>query len=141
MLLAATFGQDLAEVFPDGGIILLLIFDCRFDQIGEGLDELRSRRVLGCSCLLKCLFCSHLDGRHAFEEHFDEIVARAHLGLVNEASYQRQAFGWSSLVSKARASAAKCLTIAGGISLRRGSIDPNSMSQSSRSCQAFKCES
>ena len=47
MLLAATFGQDLAEVFPDGGIILLLIFDCRFDQIGEGLDELRSRRVLG----------------------------------------------------------------------------------------------
>src|SRR5207244_2599570 len=55
MLLAATFGQDLAEVFPDGGVILLLIFDCRFDQIGEGLDELRSRRVLGRSCLLKCL--------------------------------------------------------------------------------------
>ena len=98
MLLAATFGQDLAEVFPDGGVILLLIFDCRFDQIGEGLDELRSRRVLGRSCLLKCLFCSHLDGRHAFEEHFDEIVARAHLGLVNEASYQRQAFGWSVIL-------------------------------------------
>src|SRR5256885_12592822 len=98
MLLTATFGQDLAEVFPDGGVILLLIFDCRFDQIGEGLDELRSRRVLGRSRLLKCLFCSHLDGRHAFEEHYDEIVARAHLGLVHEASYQRQAFGWSVIL-------------------------------------------
>src|SRR6266700_7044352 len=114
MLLATTFDQNLAEVLPDGGIILLLIFDCRFDQISERLDKLLSELVLCRSCMLKRLFRPHLDGRHAFEEHLDEIVARAHLGLVNEASDQCQALGWSVILEFAGVQ---------GMSLRREMVN------------------